>query len=187
MQEVAPYRSYLGNARYSLDLVSLLSQKVVGQSTATKAIVPYVYMYQSGLAPEGRPAGVFLLLGPTGTGKTKTVEAIAELLHAMVLGENAERALWGRGCPRHREGRRLGGESDVLLIEPERRFLRTSIVRAPLAKAPDPASRGSRANGQPRAEEGRRLGGECGVLLQTQARGSANAFRLLRLRCRPMT
>jgi len=63
------------------DLVSLLSQKVVGQATATKAIVPYVYMYQSGLAPEGRPAGVFLLLGPTGTGKTKTVEAIAELLH----------------------------------------------------------------------------------------------------------
>src|SRR6202163_1119183 len=63
------------------DLVSLLAQKVVGQSTATRAIVPYVYMYQSGLAPEGRPAGVFLLLGPTGTGKTKTVEAIAELLH----------------------------------------------------------------------------------------------------------
>ena len=55
------------------DLISLLSQKVVGQSSATRAIVPYVYMYQSGLAPEGRPAGVFLLLGPTGTGKTKTV------------------------------------------------------------------------------------------------------------------
>src|SRR6266550_2674028 len=65
----------------SADLVTLLSQKVVGQSAATKAIVPYVYMYQSGLTPEGRPAGVFLLLGPTGTGKTKTVEAIAELLH----------------------------------------------------------------------------------------------------------
>jgi len=65
----------------SSDLVTLLSRKVVGQSAATKAIVPYVYMYKSGLAPEGRPAGVFLLLGPTGTGKTKTVEAIAELLH----------------------------------------------------------------------------------------------------------
>src|SRR6478735_10329348 len=63
------------------NLVTLLSRKVVGQSAATKAIVPYVYMYQSGLAPAGRPAGVFLLLGPTGTGKTKTVEAIAELLH----------------------------------------------------------------------------------------------------------
>jgi CheY-like chemotaxis protein len=38
-------------------------------------------MFQAGLAPEGRPAGVFLLLGPTGTGKTKTVEAISEILH----------------------------------------------------------------------------------------------------------
>jgi CheY-like chemotaxis protein len=63
------------------DLVALLSQKLVGQSAATRAIVPYIYMHQSGLAPAGRPAGVFLMLGPTGTGKTKTVEAIADLLH----------------------------------------------------------------------------------------------------------
>lgn len=63
------------------DLTKLLSSKIVGQSAAMSAIVPYVYMYKSGLAPEGRPAAVFLLLGPTGTGKTKTVEAIAEMLH----------------------------------------------------------------------------------------------------------
>lgn len=63
------------------DLVVLLSQKVVGQPAAMHCIVPYVYMFQAGLAPEGRPAGVFLLLGPTGTGKTRTVEAIAEVLH----------------------------------------------------------------------------------------------------------
>ena len=44
-------------------------------------IVPYVQMHRAGLAPEGRPAGVFLLLGPTGTGKTRTVEALAEVLH----------------------------------------------------------------------------------------------------------
>jgi ATP-dependent Clp protease ATP-binding subunit ClpA len=44
-------------------------------------IVAYVQMFQAGLAPEGRPAGVFLLLGPTGTGKTRTVEALAEVLH----------------------------------------------------------------------------------------------------------
>jgi ATP-dependent Clp protease ATP-binding subunit ClpA len=83
MQDAVPTGSHSTRQpfRDSADLISLLSQKVVGQSAATKAIVPYVYMYQSGLAPEGRPAGVFLLLGPTGTGKTKTVEAIAELLH----------------------------------------------------------------------------------------------------------
>ena len=63
------------------DLVALLSQKVIGQPAAMKYIVPYVERFQAGLAPEGRPVGVFLLLGPTGTGKTKTVEALAEVLH----------------------------------------------------------------------------------------------------------
>ncbi len=63
------------------DLVAVLSQKVVGQPAATRVIVPYIQMFQAGLAPEGRPVGVFLLLGPTGTGKTKTVEALAEVLH----------------------------------------------------------------------------------------------------------
>src|SRR5208283_3335347 len=51
------------------------------QSAALTEIIPYVQMYRAGLAPEGRPAGVFLLLGPTGTGKTRTVEALADVLH----------------------------------------------------------------------------------------------------------
>src|SRR5205085_1082381 len=63
------------------DLTAVLSQKVVGQPAATRVIVPYIQMYQAGLAPEGRPVGVFLLLGPTGTGKTKTIEALADILH----------------------------------------------------------------------------------------------------------
>src|ERR1041384_2173500 len=63
------------------DLTSVLSRKVVGHPAATRVIVPYIQMFQAGLAPEGRPVGVFLLLGPTGTGKTKTIEALAEVLH----------------------------------------------------------------------------------------------------------
>ncbi len=58
-----------------------LAELVVGQPAAVEAIVPYVQMYQAGLTPEGRPAGVFLLLGPSGTGKTRTVEALAGVLH----------------------------------------------------------------------------------------------------------
>jgi ATP-dependent Clp protease ATP-binding subunit ClpA len=65
----------------SEDLMAMLSRRVVGQPGATKLIIPYIQMFQAGLAPEGRPVGVFLLLGPTGTGKTKTVEALAEVLH----------------------------------------------------------------------------------------------------------
>ena len=63
------------------DLSAVLSRKVVGQPAATRLIVPYIQMFQAGLAPEGRPVGVFLLLGPTGTGKTKTIEALADVLH----------------------------------------------------------------------------------------------------------
>jgi len=62
-------------------LAQSLSEKLVGQQTAIETIVPYVQIHQASLAPEGRPIGVFLLLGPTGTGKTKTVEALAEVLH----------------------------------------------------------------------------------------------------------
>jgi CheY-like chemotaxis protein len=63
------------------DLTHILCQKVVGQNAAMQCIVPYIEMYQAQLSPGGRPAGVFLLLGPTGTGKTRTVEAVAEALH----------------------------------------------------------------------------------------------------------
>lgn len=63
------------------DLVQLLTRKIVGQPTALQYIVPYVQMYQASLTPPDRPAGIFLLLGPTGTGKTRTVEALAEVLH----------------------------------------------------------------------------------------------------------
>ena len=50
------------------DLSTVLSQKVVGQPAATQVIVPYIQMFQAGLAPEGRPVGVFLLLGPPALG-----------------------------------------------------------------------------------------------------------------------
>src|SRR3984957_5362924 len=63
------------------DLLEELTMRVVGQPQALTQIVPYVQMHQAGLSPEGRPAGVFLLLGPTGTGKTRTVEALADALH----------------------------------------------------------------------------------------------------------
>ncbi|MGJ5815034.1 AAA family ATPase [Paludibaculum fermentans] len=69
------------NAAGLSELAAGLRRRVVGQGEAIAAIVPYVELFESGLSPAGRPAGVFLLLGPTGTGKTRTVEALAETLH----------------------------------------------------------------------------------------------------------
>jgi ATP-dependent Clp protease ATP-binding subunit ClpA len=70
------------DCNYASDMGLALARRLVGQPAAIAAVVPYVEMYQARLTPEGRPAGVFLLLGPTGTGKTKTVEALADVLHA---------------------------------------------------------------------------------------------------------
>lgn len=77
-----PIRSRVpSDCDWSSDIAKALSRRLVGQPAAISAVVPYVEMYRARLTPEGRPAGVFLLLGPTGTGKTKTVEALADVLH----------------------------------------------------------------------------------------------------------
>jgi ATP-dependent Clp protease ATP-binding subunit ClpA len=70
-----------GDGDWSSDIARALARRLVGQPAAIAAVVPYVDMYRARLNPEGRPAGIFLLLGPTGTGKTKTVEALADVLH----------------------------------------------------------------------------------------------------------
>src|ERR1044071_2076870 len=54
---------------------------IVGQDQAIDKITPYLVRAQANLNAPGKPIGVFFLLGPTGTGKTKTAESLAELLH----------------------------------------------------------------------------------------------------------
>ena len=62
-------------------LAARLNELLIGQPEAVDTILPYIHMHQASLSPDGRPIGVVLLLGPTGTGKTRTVEALAEILH----------------------------------------------------------------------------------------------------------
>ena len=74
-------QSICREARPEMEVSALLRELILGQDCAIDTIAPYVELSAAGLAPEGRPAGVFLLLGPTGTGKTRTVEALAQALH----------------------------------------------------------------------------------------------------------
>src|SRR5206468_2266998 len=53
---------------------------IVGQDEAIDQIVNIYQMYQTGMTAPGRPIANFLFLGPTGSGKTRTVEALAEAL-----------------------------------------------------------------------------------------------------------
>jgi ATP-dependent Clp protease ATP-binding subunit ClpB len=57
-----------------------LKRLVIGQDDAIQQIVNIYQMQATGLCPPGRPVGNFLFLGPTGSGKTRIVEATAETL-----------------------------------------------------------------------------------------------------------
>jgi ATP-dependent Clp protease ATP-binding subunit ClpB len=76
-------RKVLDPSRTGRDAESLektLMKLVVGQDEAVEQIVNIYQMFITGLGAPGRPVGNFLFLGPTGSGKTRAVEATAEAL-----------------------------------------------------------------------------------------------------------
>lgn len=64
----------------SCDFEEALRQKIIGQEEAVQALVDLYQVFCAGLHSAGRPVGNLLFLGPTGSGKTRTVEAAAEIL-----------------------------------------------------------------------------------------------------------
>src|SRR2546423_5289317 len=57
-----------------------LRRRIVGQDDAIQKMTEIYQMFLAGLNPPGRPIGNLLFLGPTGSGKTRVVEAMAEAL-----------------------------------------------------------------------------------------------------------
>ena len=66
--------------RDATQLETGLHRMIVGQDEAIQQIVNIYQMHLTGMNPPGRPIGNFLFLGPTGSGKTRIVEATAEVL-----------------------------------------------------------------------------------------------------------
>ncbi len=64
-----------------LKLADILSERVVGQKHALEAIAQRIRTARADLADPRRPQGVFLLVGPSGVGKTETALALADLLY----------------------------------------------------------------------------------------------------------
>src|SRR5438445_9156850 len=71
-----------------------LRRRIVGQELAIEKVVEIVQMFLAGLNAPSRPVGNLLFLGPTGSGKTRVVEAVAEALfgdaHACIKIDCAE-------------------------------------------------------------------------------------------------
>jgi ATP-dependent Clp protease ATP-binding subunit ClpA len=62
------------------DFQGALRAKIVGQEEGVQALVDLYQVFCAGLNSPGRPVGNLLFLGPTGSGKTRIVEAAAEIL-----------------------------------------------------------------------------------------------------------
>lgn len=62
------------------DFEKILRGKIVGQDSAVEKVAEIYQMFLAGMNAPGRPVGNLLFLGPTGSGKTRVVEATAEAL-----------------------------------------------------------------------------------------------------------
>jgi ATP-dependent Clp protease ATP-binding subunit ClpA len=73
------FDDHLDLERQLAELETTMKAVVIGQDDAIDAIMGSLERYQAGLHDEKRPIGTFLFMGPTGVGKTYTVEKLAEL------------------------------------------------------------------------------------------------------------
>ena len=59
---------------------SRLEARIIGQQRAVRSITSLYQVFHAGMTSTNRPIGTMLFLGPTGSGKTRAVEAAAEIL-----------------------------------------------------------------------------------------------------------
>ena len=69
-----------GEAKRLLELESHLHKKVISQDEAIRAVSRAIRRSRSGLKDPRRPVGAFMLVGPTGVGKTLLCKALAEFM-----------------------------------------------------------------------------------------------------------
>jgi type VI secretion system protein VasG len=63
-----------------MDLSNSMKERIIGQDEAIEYINQFLQISMAGLKKENAPAGVFLLVGPSGVGKTETALSIADLM-----------------------------------------------------------------------------------------------------------
>ena len=123
-----------------IDLEQQLNQRIVAQEEAVSVIAKAIRRAQAGLNQAGRPLGVFMLLGPSGVGKTELCKALAHSLHGredalirMDMSEYSEEASVARliGSPPGYVGHEEGGQlTDAVLKQPYSVVLFDEIEKA---------------------------------------------------------
>jgi ATP-dependent Clp protease ATP-binding subunit ClpA len=78
-----PEKAKLDPNRHSFEsqeFESAMRRRIVGQEGGVRAVADLYQVFRAGMCSAGRPVGNLLFLGPTGSGKTRIVEAAAEIL-----------------------------------------------------------------------------------------------------------
>ncbi len=78
-----PEKAMLDPNRHSYEsqeFESAMRRRIVGQEDGVRALADLYQVFRAGMSSAGRPVGNLLFLGPTGSGKTRIVEAAAEIL-----------------------------------------------------------------------------------------------------------
>lgn len=123
-----------------LNLESRLKQRIVGQDEAVQSIARCLRRSRAGLGDPTRPLGVFMLLGPSGVGKTELCKALSEALFGseeslirIDMSEYSEEASASRliGSPPGYVGHGEGGQlTDAVLKRPYSVVLFDEIEKA---------------------------------------------------------
>lgn len=117
-----------GERRNLLDMEETLRSKVKGQNAAIASISKCIRLSRAGLRYHDRPLGVFLMIGPTGVGKTELAKAMAQFLfqdkNAMVTIDMSEY------MERHSVSRLIGSPPGYVGYE-EGGLLTEAVIRKP--------------------------------------------------------
>ena len=117
-----------GERKNLLDMEATLRKKVKGQDAAIASISKCIRLSRAGLRYHDRPLGVFLMIGPTGVGKTELAKALAQFLfqdkNAMVTIDMSEY------MERHSVSRLIGSPPGYIGYE-EGGFLTEAVIRKP--------------------------------------------------------
>lgn len=111
---VSAFKKKTGKNSY-VDLEKIIKEELFGQEEAIEKVVEAYELNKAGLGDDGQPIGSFLLLGPTGTGKTELAKQLAKHTesHFMVInmGEYGEKHSAAKlfGAPPGYEGHKEGG------------------------------------------------------------------------------
>lgn len=130
----------MGREEEILGLEERLNKRIIGQSEAIAALAKSLRRSRAGLSDPTRPLGVFMLLGPSGVGKTELCKALSEALfgseEALIrvdMSEYAEEASASRliGSPPGYVGHGEGGQlTDAVLKRPYSVVLFDEIEKA---------------------------------------------------------